>query len=78
MNGSPNTGLNGTQAPPEEARLECRICWYVYDPAVGDPIAQVPPRTPFAALPAAWRCPQCDGPRDQFLRLDEPGGSGLD
>ena len=21
----------------DDARLECRICWYLYDPALGDP-----------------------------------------
>jgi len=78
MNGYPSTGLDRARGHPEDARLECGICWYVYDPAVGDPIAQVPPTTPFAALPATWRCPQCDGPRDQFLRLDDASGSALD
>jgi len=49
------------------SKLECRICWYVYDPAQGDPDGQVPPGTPFRELPTEWRCPQCDGVRDQFL-----------
>ena len=48
-------------------RLECKICWYVYDPAVGDKVWQVPPGTPFSALPDHWKCPQCDGARDQFM-----------
>ncbi len=52
------------------SRLECRICWYVYDPAEGDAIAQVPPGTPFAELPEHWRCPQCDAGREMFLPLD--------
>lgn len=57
---------------PDDARLECRICWYVYDPAVGDDVAQVPPGTPFTQLPDHWRCPGCDGPRHQFMViLDE-------
>jgi rubredoxin len=55
----------------DETRLECRICWYVYDPAEGDPVEQVLPGTPFAALPAWWRCPQCDAERDKFLPLDD-------
>ena len=25
---------------PQDARLECRICWHVYDPAEGDPVWQ--------------------------------------
>lgn len=52
-------------------RLECRICWYVYDPAEGDEVEQIPSGTPFAALPAWWRCPQCDAEQDKFLPLDD-------
>ena len=54
----------------EWTRLECRICWYVYDPATGDELEQVPPGTPFAELPRHWRCPQCDAEQDKFLPLD--------
>jgi rubredoxin len=52
-------------------RLECRICWYVYDPAEGDAVEQIPPGTAFADLPDHWRCPQCDAARDMFLPLAE-------
>lgn len=52
------------------ARMECKICWHVYDPAEGCEVWQVPPGTPFAALPGEWRCPVCDGDRDQFMALD--------
>lgn len=55
----------------DHARLECKICWYVYDPAEGDPVAQVPPGTAFADLPAQWRCPRCDGEAQQFMVLDD-------
>lgn len=51
----------------DDARLECRICWYVYDPAGGDEVWQVPPGTPFTQLPDHWRCPGCDGARHQFM-----------
>lgn len=57
---------------PANARLECKICWWVYDPALGDAQWQVPPGTPFNALPAHWRCPQCDGDAEQFMVLSEP------
>jgi rubredoxin len=50
-----------------EIRLECKICWYVYDPSEGDEVCQIPPGTPFAELPEHWRCPQCDGSREQFM-----------
>ncbi len=53
------------------SRLECRICWWVYDPAQGDAVWQVAPGTPFAALPGHWRCPQCDAAPEQFMVLDD-------
>ncbi len=53
------------------SRLECKICWWVYDPAQGDPVWDVPPGTPFAALPGHWKCPVCDGPREQFMLLQD-------
>ena len=53
------------------AVLECKICWHVYDPARGCDVWQVPPGTPFVALPEEWRCPQCDGPREQFMVIDD-------
>lgn len=52
------------------ARLECKVCWHVYDPALGCETWQIPPGTPFTALPDHWRCPVCDGARDQFMVLD--------
>lgn len=55
----------------DDAVLECKICWHRYDPAVGDEVWQIPPGTPFAALPAHWRCPQCDGDREQFMVVDD-------
>ncbi len=67
MSGFENYG-KGAQAAPH-ARLECKICWHVYDPAEGDPIWQIPPGTPFAALPDHWSCPNCAATKDQFLVL---------
>jgi rubredoxin len=56
---------------PEGARMECKICWWVYDPAEGDAVWQIAPGTAFKALPSHWRCPQCDGAADQFMVLSE-------
>lgn len=56
---------------PADARLECKICWWVYDPAEGDAQWQIPPGVAFAELPAHWRCPQCDGDAEQFLVLGD-------
>ena len=55
---------------PDTARLECKICWYVYDPAEGDAQWQIAPGTPFNALPEHWTCPQCEGRADQFMVID--------
>ena len=55
---------------PDDARLECKICWYVYSPAEGDAVWQIAPGTPFRELPAHWRCPVCDGAREQFMIVD--------
>lgn len=51
------------------ASMECGICWHVYDPAKGDDVWQVPPGTPFSALPEDWRCPNCDAPPSKFMRI---------
>ncbi|ABI57364.1 rubredoxin [Alkalilimnicola ehrlichii MLHE-1] len=50
-----------------ETRMECKICWYVYDPEEGDPESQVAAGTPFADLPSDWVCPVCEGAREQFM-----------
>ena len=55
--------------PAAHARLECKICWVVYDPALGDEVWQIPPGTPFADLPTHWTCPNCSATKDQFLVL---------
>jgi rubredoxin len=52
-------------------RLECKICWYVYDPARGDDYWHIPPGTPFSALPPHWSCPNCDGAKDDFLVIGD-------
>lgn len=54
----------------DSSRLECKICWYVYDPAQGDDVWQIAVGTPFSQLPEHWRCPECDGDKDQFMVLD--------
>lgn len=53
------------------AKLECNICWHIYDPAVGDTYWQVPPGTPFSELPEHWSCPNCDGSKSGFMVVDE-------
>lgn len=56
----------------DDARLECGVCWWVYDPAVGEDTWDTPPGTPFTALADDWRCPSCDAPKSKFMTLS-PG-----
>ncbi|WP_135075205.1 rubredoxin [Terasakiella sp. SH-1] len=51
----------------DDAVLECKICWHVYDPKEGDGYWQIPPNTPFSQLPDHWSCPTCEGKREEFM-----------
>jgi len=55
----------------DDTRLECKICWHVYDPAEGDEYWQIPPGTPFSKLPEHWTCPNCDGKKNDFMVIEE-------
>jgi rubredoxin len=57
------------------AKLECGICWHVYDPADGDDVQQVPAGTAFADLPDDWTCPNCDAPQSKFMVVED-GAAG--
>lgn len=54
-------------------RLECGVCWWVYDPAHGDEVWQIPAGTPFTAQPEHWRCPGCDAASTRFMVLADDG-----
>ena len=69
MGGERDPDSEGHDRP--EVPYECGVCWTVYDPALGDPYSQVPAGTAFAALPAHWRCPNCDAPKARFMAIRE-------
>ncbi len=50
-------------------KYQCNACGYVYDPAAGDPVGDVPPGTAFEDLPDDWVCPSCGVGKDQFSPL---------
>ena len=54
----------------DETKLECKICWYVYNPEIGDEYWQIPPGTPFSKLPGHWSCPECDGKKIDLMVID--------
>jgi rubredoxin len=69
---------DGFRHLPKETRMQCGVCWAIYDPALGDEARQIPPGTAFADLPDDWCCPACDASREKFQALGtgDGGGSG--
>ncbi|MGB0694656.1 MAG: [NiFe]-hydrogenase assembly chaperone HybE [Rhodospirillaceae bacterium] len=61
-----------------QAIMECKICWTPYDPAEGDETRMIPPGTSFLDLPHDWKCPNCDGAKEQFMVLEDPGAQPMD
>ena len=59
------------ESESDDDKMECGICWRVYDPAEGDAVWQIPAGTPFASLPEDWKCPNCDAPQSKFMRLGD-------
>ncbi len=47
-------------------KYRCKVCGYVYDPAVGDPDNNVPAGTKFEDVPDDWVCPACGAPKSMF------------
>jgi len=52
-------------------KYRCPTCDYIYDPAVGDPDADIPPGTAFEDLPNDWVCPDCGEPKEEFELIDD-------
>ncbi len=48
-------------------KRKCRICGYIYDPAVGDEKRGISPGVLFEDLPDNWRCPVCKYTKWQFM-----------
>ncbi len=55
----------------DDSKLECKICWHVYNPEEGDNYWQIAPGTPFSELPEDWSCPECDGNKNDFMLIDK-------
>ncbi len=50
----------------EAKRWVCKVCGYVYDPAVGDPDGGIAPGTAFEDIPDDWHCPECGVSKEDF------------
>lgn len=42
------------------AQYVCLECGWIYDEAVGCPEQGIPAGTPWASLPDAFKCPECE------------------
>lgn len=51
-------------------RYICANCGYIYDPAQGDAMNNIPANTRFEDLPDTWVCPLCYASKDTFDPLD--------
>ncbi|HJV67172.1 MAG TPA: rubredoxin [Geomonas sp.] len=53
----------------------CTICQYIYDPADGDLVNDVPPGVSFEELLQDWTCPVCKAGKTFFQpAAPAPGG----
>ena len=59
--------------PKGETKMQkyvCKVCGYIYDPAVGDPDNGVVAGTLFDKVPDGWTCPVCGADKSQFEKTE--------
>ncbi len=54
---------------PNFAKWKCRVCDYIYDPAIGDPEHGIKSGIAFSELPDTWTCPVCFAPKSVFVEV---------
>lgn len=65
----PKDSTGGGSPGKSGERYACTLCGYEYDPAKGDPEADIPAGTAFEDLPDDWVCPVCGAAKDQFDKV---------
>lgn len=58
-----------------ETKMQCKVCWYIYDPEKGCEEFDISPSTPFNDLPDYFTCPNCGSGKDSFLPFQDDTGS---
>jgi len=53
-------------------RWICTVCQYIYDPAEGDPVNDVPSAVSFEELLIDWKCPVCKAGKAFFEPFPDP------
>ena len=51
-------------------KYKCKVCGYIYDPEIGDPIEGIPTGTAFQEISEDWTCPICGVSKDEFEEID--------
>lgn len=51
-------------------KYRCKVCGFIYDPELGDPVAGIPADTPFEETPHDWVCPICGVTKEDFDEID--------
>ncbi|MGY2186669.1 rubredoxin [Pseudomonas sp. SDO5591_S426] len=49
-----------------EKTMNCTVCGYEYNPALGDPENGIQPGTLWEDVPEDWLCPDCQMPKEDF------------
>ena len=49
----------------------CTVCYYIYDPEMGDPDSGIEPGTAFEDIPDDWVCPLCGVGKEDFEEYNE-------
>ncbi|MGZ5219187.1 MAG: rubredoxin [Chitinophagaceae bacterium] len=52
---------------------QCAHCLTVYDAKTGEPENNIAAGTAFESLPVNYSCPLCEGPKNDFVKMEEAG-----
>ncbi len=59
-----------------QTKMQCKVCWYIYDPQRGCEEFDIPEQTSFNDLPPDFTCPHCGSPKSGFLPLPDDQSEG--
>lgn len=62
------------QRVADDTRMQCKVCWWVYDPQEGCPEWNIEPGVPFKDLPEHFCCPDCGHPKTAFYPVEDDIG----
>lgn len=63
----------GQNESPSEIRMiyQCRDCFTIYDPKLGDEEQNIAAETSFENLPSTYHCPVCQASIEKFMEIEE-------